>query len=204
MVGRNLEALEDTGERCRAKGAEVSEVVADLMDPASLLMISSAVRAWDGEIVLVNAAGVASFGDFVSQPWTDVAYQIDMNLLVPMRLCHTLLPLMLDSGSGQIINVLSIAATHAFSGATSYGASKAGLLAAGRNLAAEYRRQGIRVTALLPGATDTPIWDGQGFVPPRAEMLTAEAVGQAIADLVRLPPDRVVDELTLMPPKGIL
>ena len=83
-------------------------------------------------------------------------------------------------------------------------ASKAGLLAAARGWQAEYRRTGLRITNLLPGATDTPIWDGGSFIPERNDMLPAAAVAEAIRDLILSPSDRNVDELTLMPPKGIL
>ena len=73
-----------------------------------------------------------------------------------------------------------------------------------RCLSLEYRRQGIRFTALNPGSTDTPLWDAQTRSLPREDMLSAEAVGQAIVDLIALPADRVFDELSLMPPKGSL
>lgn len=153
------------------------------------------------EPVLVNAAGVAEFGDFTA---TGFQNQLDVNLAAPLALCQAAIPWMLEHGSGQIINVLSIAATTPFSGAAAYAASKAGLLIAGRCLSAEYRKQGVRVTSILPGATNTPIWDDASFVPQRADMLRVSAVAEAICYLVGLPADRVIEELTLTPPKGIL
>ena len=150
---------------------------------------------------MVNAAGVAEFGDFTK---LDFRNQLDVNLVAPLALCQAAIPWMLEHGSGQIINVLSIAATTPFSGAAAYAASKAGLLMAGRCLSAEFRKQGVRVTSVLPGATDTPIWDDASFVPERADMLSVSAVAEAICYLVGLPADRVIEELTLTPPKGIL
>jgi short-subunit dehydrogenase len=168
-------------------------------DQSSLIALVTGLTP--APLALVNAAGVAEFGDFAS---VDARRMVETNLIAPIRLIQALLPLMLESGSGQIVNVLSVAATTIFPGAAAYSASKAGLLAAGRSLAAEVRRKGIRVTSILPGAVDTPIWDGASFVPAREDMLSAEAVAQAIVDILSLPPDRNVDELTLMPPKGIL
>jgi NAD(P)-dependent dehydrogenase (short-subunit alcohol dehydrogenase family) len=156
----------------------------------------------DAEPVLVNAAGVAEFGDFSEMSLASVEGQVQTNLMAPLVLCHEIIPWMLASGGGRIVNVLSVAATHAFPGAVAYGAAKAGLLMAGRCLAAEYRRHGIRVTSVLPGATDTPLWGAGG--PDRADMLAAQAVADLIADIVDMPSDRNVDEITLMPPKGIL
>ena len=67
---------------------------------------------------------------------------------------------MLSRKSGQIINVLSVAANTIFSGASAYCAAKAGALALTRVLSEEVRGENIRVTAVLPGATHTSFWDG--------------------------------------------
>ena len=125
-------------------------------------------------------------------------------LLGPMLMCQDVLPWMLHLGKGQIVNVLSIAAEVPFSGGAAYGAAKAGMLHFGRALAAEYRSKGIRITSLLPGSTDTPLWEGKEWVPPREDMLSSHAVAEMIRDLIRMPSDRTIDHLVLMPPKGVL
>jgi hypothetical protein len=60
------------------------------------------------------------------------------------------------------------------------------------------------VFARLPGATDTAIWNNQDFKPTKEDMLTPEAVAECIRDVILLPRDRSVDELEIMPPKGVL
>lgn len=157
----------------------------------------------DGELALVNCAGNASFGSFHQASWESIVNQVEVNLLGMMAACHAAIPEMLKAGSGQIINVLSITSTMVFPGSAGYSSAKAGGLMFTKILNAEYRRQGIRCTALLPGAVDTPIWDGQAH-PPREEMLSANAVAGAIKDLLLMPKDRAVDELVLMPPRGVL
>jgi 3-oxoacyl-[acyl-carrier protein] reductase len=154
--------------------------------------------------VLINAAGVAHFGPFADLTTEQVLEQLQVNLRAPTLLCHAALPWMLRLGGGQIINVLSVTAGQTFSGTSVYSAAKAGLLMLGKVIAADYRKQGIRVTSILPGAVDTPIWDDKSFVPDRASMLPVAAVAEAIRDLVVMPHDRSVDELLLMPPKGFL
>ncbi len=188
------ELAEQCGPRAHVFACDVCEESQTLIDFARNL--GSGV-----EPVLVNAAGIAEFGDFTKLEFQG---QLNVNLSAPMALCQAAIPWMLSHGSGQIVNVLSIAATTTFAGAAAYAASKAGLLTAGRCLSAEYRKQGIRITSILPGATDTPIWDGAPFVPERADMLTALAVADAICWVINLPADRVIDELTITPPKGIL
>lgn len=198
LVGRNRERLEAVANETNGRA-----VVADLTDLAGLEAVAQSVSHESGERVIVHAAGVAQFGSSAEMPWDTIQSQLDINLVAPLRLTHRLLPWLL-TGSGQVVNVLSIAATQTFPGAAGYCASKTGLLAAMRSLSAEYRKEGLRITNVIPGATDTPLWDGGSFVPDRTEMLSAEAVAACIADVVRAPSDRNFDEITLMPPKGIL
>jgi len=198
LVGRHAERL---GRMAAETGG--TAMIADLNSESGIAAIVGTVGAEANERVLVNAAGIAHFGNSVEMPWERYADQLAINLTAPLRLTHALLPWLLG-GTGQLINVLSIAATHTFGGAAAYAASKAGLLAAGRSISAEYRTQGLRVTQVIPGATDTPIWEGGDFVPNRTDMLTADAVAKCIADLVDSPIDRNIDEITIMPPKGIL
>lgn len=203
LAGRNLERLEGVAADCRRHGVETAVVRYDALEAASAEAAVDAARALRGGTpTLVNCAGVATFGAFASMPWEKVQEQVTANLLGPMALCHAALPWMLEFGSGLIVNVSSIAAEVAFGGAAAYSASKGGLRTFSRSLAAEYRRQGIRVSTIQPGAVDTPIWGTGG--PPREDMLKAEAVAEAIVSVVLSPADRSFDEIVLMPPKGIL
>ena len=206
LVSRRLDVLLELSKECAERGARAISVASlDLAKTDQSLQLQDAVRNLEvGEIVLINAAGHAQFGSFHETPLADHLSQIQVNTSGTIAATHALVPLMLDSGSGQIINVLSVAVNHAFPGAAAYSASKAAINAFGRSLSVEYRGQGIRVTSLYPGATDTALWDVQSGHPPRDKMLTARAVGRAIRDLVNLPPDRVVDEMTITPPLGIL
>ena len=73
-----------------------------------------------------------------------------------------------------------------------------------RVLSKEYRGKGVRVTSVLPGSTDTAIWDGMADYPPREEMLPASAVAETIRDAINAPRDRSIDEVVITPPKGVL
>lgn len=206
LVARHLDRLVELAQDCLDLGAGSADAAAlDLADPETGLRLAEHVDALgDGELVLVNIAGVAHFGPFHETPLEEHLKQVRVNLLGLVSVTHALLPKMLDAGRGQVINVLSIAAQTAFPGAEAYSAGKAGAYAFGKSLSASYRTQGLRVTSVFPGATDTPLWDSQSGSPPREEMLTAQAVAQIVRDLVKLPADRVVDEITVTPPKGVL
>lgn len=206
LVSRRLDVLLELGKECGERGARAVDVVSlDITDTAQAERLQKAVNDLEsGEIVLVNGAGVGKFGSFHETPLADHLAQIQVNLVGTIAATHALLPLMLQNGSGQVINILSIAATTPLPGAAAYSASKGALSAFGKSLSVEYRGQGIRVTSIYPGATDTALWDSSASTPPREKMLTARAVGMAIRDIVNLPPDRVVDEMTITPPMGIL
>lgn len=153
----------------------------------------------DLEPCLVNNAGIGEFGPFSDMKGPDIDSQIQTNLVGTIALTHRVLPLF--ANGGRMINVLSVAASVPLSGAAVYGASKAGLRMFGLVLQAELRSQGVVITNLLPGATSTDMWSENS---PREDMLPPEALAETIAWLLALPKDRVVEEMSLMPPKGIL
>jgi NAD(P)-dependent dehydrogenase (short-subunit alcohol dehydrogenase family) len=104
--------------------------------------------------------------------------------------------------AGHIAIIGSHAAHHAFPECGSYTAAKAGQLGLARVLAAEARPFNIRVTALLPGATDTPIWDDRpGF--DRSKMMRPAAVANFLVAIITRP-EIAVDEVVITPPVGVL
>ncbi len=188
-------------------GGHATVVCGDLRSPRLSEKIVNVARSPEDALVtpvLVNCAGVAIFGPYAKFEERDIEETIQVNLLAPMLLINEVLPWMLERGRGHIVNVLSVAAVETLNGAAAYSASKGGLLAFGKGIAAEYRRSGVRVTSLIPGATDTPLWDVQGFQPPREDMLSASALGKIVADIVTTDEYRYVDEIRVMPEKGLL
>ena len=105
---------------------------------------------------------------------------------------------------GAIVNNLSIAAKQVFAGSSAYNASKHGALGFTNTLREELRPQGIRVIALLPGATDTAIWKTLWPEAPRKKMMSARAVASAVVSALTAPPDSTVEELTILPTSGTL
>ncbi len=89
---------------------------------------------------------------------------------------------------GTIVNNLSVAATRVFAGSAAYNASKHGALGLTNTLREELRPRGIRVIALLPGATDTDIWTTLWPQAPRKKMMSPETVAAAILQAILLPP----------------
>ncbi len=154
--------------------------------------------------ILVTSAGGASFGPLVESRTEDWDAMIAINLRGTYLCCKHALTVMLPQGRGHILNVLSIASQTALPGSVAYTASKFGALGLTKVMAAEVRAQGIQVTAVIPGAVDTPLWDKSGGDLDRRKMLASSDVAAAILSVIAQPPSIYTDEIVLMPPLGIL
>lgn len=89
-------------------------------------------------------------------------------------------PAMLDTGNGSIVNIASTAGIAAFPGGADYCAAKGGIISATRAAALDYAKRGVRVNAVLPGATKTPMMQGQidAFEGLEDMMMTANPMGR--------------------------
>jgi 3-oxoacyl-[acyl-carrier protein] reductase len=154
--------------------------------------------------ILITCAGGASFGPLVDSHTEDWEAMITINLRGIYLCCKHALKAMIPQGRGHILNVLSIASQIALPGSAAYTASKFGALGLTKVMAAEVRAYGIKVTAVIPGAVDTPLWDKSGGDLDRRKMLSASDVADAIVSVVAQPPTIYTDEIVLMPPLGIL
>jgi NAD(P)-dependent dehydrogenase (short-subunit alcohol dehydrogenase family) len=110
--------------------------------------------------VLANVAGgMQAFGAFAQvHLWTDEQWNqvLEMNLGYVFRICRAALAVMLEQGSGSIVNVASVSGTTSAPRHSSYGAAKAGLINLTKTMAVEYGRSGIRANAVAPGRIATP------------------------------------------------
>jgi short-subunit dehydrogenase len=225
LGGRNQSRLEETASACRAQGVAAVAVPGDVADPdyapslfdhtrfaelggSSLTdrPITLDAQSTDNGVRLsaVFAAGVATFGETVGYPVTAWKNAVDTNLSGLFYCCQAAIAAMLGAGGGRIVNVLSVAARTAFPASAAYVATKFGGLGLTHSLNAEYRAQGIALTAFLPGSVDSPLWAGKEWMPEKADMLTCEEVADAICAIVLSPHPGAYDEVLFMPQKGVL
>ena len=205
FAARTPETLEQVVSELRESGAEATAIPTDVTDvDAVQRLIEQTLDVYGRVDVLVNNAGIGHFGpvvDFAPDDWDMV---LNSNLKSVYLCAKYALPQMLAQGSGQIINVLSIAAKVAFEASAAYCAAKAGALALTKVLAAEVRQQNIRVTAVLPGSVHTPFWDDVPEPPDFEQMLKPEHVAGAVLSICQQPLGMVTEEMVVMPPLGIL
>lgn len=207
LVSRSQEKLAAITQAAQQTGVKAKAYPLDLALVSQVQEKISAIAADFGSIdILVNNAGMGYTNTLSETPLSDWQQVINLNLTSVFQCILGILPMMRARQRGTIINVASIAAKQPFPSWGAYCVSKAGLIALSKTLAAEERAQGIRVTAICPGAVNTELWDTEtvhlNF--DRSAMLTPEIVAESILYTALLPEQAVVDELTLMPSAGVL
>lgn len=205
LVSRSSAKLAAVASAAQATGVTAKTYVIDLADVEQVQKQISAIALDCGGIdILVNCAGMAYIGTLSETPLADWLKVININLTSVWQCILGILPTMRERSDGTIINVASIAGKQPFPEWGAYSISKAGLIALSKTLAAEERANGIRVTAICPGAVNTELWDTINTNFDRQTMLTPEIVAESIVHTALLPKQAVVDELTLMPSAGVL
>ena len=205
LAARTRETLERVAVELKKNGAEALAVPTDVTNvDAVKQLVQQTLDVYQHVDILINNAGIGHFGpvvDFEPDDWDAV---LNSNLKAVYLCAKYALPSMLEQGSGQIINVLSVAAKVTFQASSAYCAAKAGALALTKVLASEVRQQNIRVTAVLPGSVHTPFWDDIPEHPDFEQMLTPEHVAGTVVSVCQQPPGMVTEEIVVMPPLGIL
>ncbi len=152
-TARTANEIEKVAAEIRAAGGRAAALAADVAREADCARIVKAAREQFGRVdILVNNAGI--FGpvkpaeEITAAEWDEA---LAINLRAAFLLSRLVLPEMYARGSGNILNISSLAAKAAFGLEAPYAASKAGLLGLTRCLAAEGARKGVRVNAICPG-----------------------------------------------------
>lgn len=202
LLGRRAAPLQATLADAGARG-EI--YVCDVRDAAGVAAAAAAIEArWGAAGVVVPAAGMSAIRPLEETAPEEFAAVLDTNLTGAFLLLRALLPAMKRRGSGWIVPLLSVAARRGFPGWAAYCASKWGLAGLVAALREELAGSGLRVTAVYPGATDTPIWDGMPGTWERARMVPAAEVARAIGYALSADPRALVEEIHLGPAGGAL
>jgi 3-oxoacyl-[acyl-carrier protein] reductase len=204
ITGRDAKRLRSAAAAISSDKKKVICIPCDVRDPVSVGRLFREIGKQHFTIdVLINNAGVshalAPVDQLPIEIWRDV---VDTNLTGTFLVTRAALPLMRTGGT--IVNNLSVAALQPFAGMSAYNASKFGALGFTHALREDLRKRGIRVLALLPGATDTDIW--RQFWPdaPRQKMISAETVAQAVLHAVSVPANTAIEEIRIGPAAGVL
>ena len=198
MLARTADAL-----RAAAKPLDALAIPCDIGDDTATVAAADQVtRELGAPDILVNNAGLFVLAPVESQSIAELRATLDTNLVAPFVLVRALLPAMRDAGSGHIVTIGSIADRATFPENGAYAASKFGGRAFHQVLREELRGSGVRATLVSPGPVDTSLWDSigpddrAGFTP-RARMLSAAAVADAVLFALTRDASVNIDELRL-------
>lgn len=194
-------------DRTRALADELdgTAIALDVTDAGS---VAAFVDAVGGCQLLVNnaggALGVEPLAEAVDEKWVTM---FETNVLGLMRMTRALLPRLVASGDGHIVNVTSIAALQGYPGGSGYNAAKFGAHGVTQSLRHELLGQPVRVTEILPGLVETEFsivrFDGDedraAQVYAGLQPLTGEDVAECIRWAAALPSHVNVDSIVVKP-----
>jgi short-subunit dehydrogenase len=188
LVARNQSRLEALAARLRDEtGRSVEIVSADLNNDADLHRVETILRTNSTIAMLVNNAGVGGAAPLLASDVDAMDRMIRLNVLALTRLTYAAVPAFVARGGGTIINIASIVAISPETLNGVYGGSKAFVLAFSQSLQHELTDKGVRVQAVLPGATATEFWDIAGLpvsnLPAEIVMSAQDVVDAALAGL---------------------
>ena len=141
------------------RGGSAGMHAADVCDGEAVRGMIAAIKDEHGKLdILVNNAGILrdrTFKKMTLQDWHEV---IDTNLTSVMNCCHYGVPLMVENGSGRVVNISSFVGQTGNFGQANYSAAKAGIIGFTKSLAIELARSNITVNAVCPGFVETEMW----------------------------------------------
>lgn len=208
LVARDAARLTLLADRlARETGVHTEVLQADLTNPADRTRVEQRLQSDASITLLLNNAGMAVSGTFLESDIDAVERMIALNVVAPTRLAAAVAKGFAARKAGTLINIASVLALvpEMFSG--TYSGTKAYVLNLSKSLQAELGRHGVRVQAVLPGATRTEIWDRAGtpiaHLPQEMLMDVDTMVDAALAGLdqgeeVTIPSLEAVHEWTAL------
>jgi hypothetical protein len=209
LAARREGELQALADRIEADGGEALVVPTDVTDDAQIEeMIETTVEEFGRLDVLVNNAGVMLLEPLAEADPANLQQMVEVNLLGLMKATHAALPVMLEQGSGHIVNISSVAGREASQTASGYNATKFGVNGFSEAVRKEVTDEGIRVTVVEPGYVETELQEHipSEMVKERAaemaeqmEVLQSEDIARAVRYAVAQPQHVSVNELLIRP-----
>jgi uncharacterized protein len=206
LVARNEARLKFLATRLIGEsGRSIAVLAADLNDKSELAKVETRLRDDPSITMLVNNAGTASVAPLLKADVAKMDDMIALNVTALTRLTYAAAPAFVARGAGTIINIASVVGISPETLNGVYGGTKAYVIALSHSLQRELADEGIRIQAVLPGATATDLWALAGLphqnLPPEIvmspeDMVDAALVGLDQGELVTIPSLQDADEWT--------
>ena len=210
LAARRKDRLDDLVGRIESAGGKAIAIETDVAEEEQANAFVTGTSDELGSLdILVNNAGVMLLGPVVGAPTEQWRRMIDVNLLGLLYCTHAALPIMGSAGSGDVINISSVAGRIAGMGSGVYNMTKWGVTGFSEALRQECARANVRVTAIEPGWVDTEL-QGHNEHPQVVEamnkgikaidkILEPEDIARCITFAVTQPPHVSINEMLVRP-----
>ena len=212
LAARRTERIDALAARIEGEGGRALAITADVGDEEQANAFVQRAHAELGRLdALVNNAGVMLLGPIAGAPTEEWRRMIEVNVFGVLYCTHAALPLMIEQGSGHVVNVSSVAGRFARAGSGVYNLTKFGVGAFSEALRQEVAPMGLRVTLIEPGAVATELPEHnrpeiqeviRGIFKD-VEPLRSEDIAQGILDAIGAPANVAVNELLIRPARQV-
>jgi NADP-dependent 3-hydroxy acid dehydrogenase YdfG len=209
IAARRADRLEALASKLSDSGVRVATISLDVTDePACRAAVEQTRSELGGLDIVVNNAGLMLLGPILDADTEDWRRMINTNVLGLMYVTHAALPHLIEQGSGDIVNVSSVAGRVARLGSGVYNASKWGVNAFSESLRQEVTERGVRVTLVEPGAVATELTDHITHLDAKAEakkwtgsirQLQSDDIARAVVYAVTQPSHVSINEILVRP-----
>jgi 3-oxoacyl-[acyl-carrier protein] reductase len=198
LAATNRVKLEQVEREIRERNGEAAVVKVDIAEEAEVRGLFACIRERFGKLdISVHNAGVGYFAEIMDFPMNEFDRIMQVNLRGTYLCCQQSLRLMAPERSGYIINISSMQGIKAYPNQSAYAASKHGVMGITKSLAAEAQKYNIRVSAILPGATDTELIQAARPELDRSELIHPEDVSETVLYLLSLSDRAAVDQVVI-------
>ncbi len=184
-----------------AAGGSATGLPADLTQEQDVLSLFSRLRDRFGRLdILINDAAMSPQAVRLVETTTeDLDAALSLNLRGAFLCCREAVKIMMAQRSGYIINISSASGVRGYANQSAYCATKHGLMGLTKVLALESQEYGIRVSAILPGAVDTPMVSAgrPDLAEQRSLLLQPDDIARSVLFLLSLPDRAAVDQIYL-------
>lgn len=190
LIARTELALQQVAAEIQGLGVKVGFAAANV---ASMEEVDAAIEKITAQVgpadILINNAGIGSFGKLSEMDPVEWKEMIDVNLMGTYYVTRAVLPQLIEKNAGDIINVSSTNGQSGAATSSAYSASKFGIIGLTESLALEVRRNNIRVTALAPSTVATDLVADKAFFDPTKadQYMHPEDLAEYIVGQLKLP-----------------
>ena len=195
-AARTTGQIESVAREITEAGGSATPIVVDVADEQSIAALFRQIAEQQGRLdILVNNAGLGLYGPVADFPAADFDRVMAVNVRGTFLCCQAAMRLMIPKRSGYIVNVSSVVGFKGYPNQAAYTASKHGVMGLTKSLAVEAQEHGIRVSAILPGGTDTEMVAQARPDLDRSILIQPDDIARTILYLLSLSDRAHVDQI---------